>query len=215
MGEPLTDARIRIYAEDLSNLSRPQLEIAFKRARLELKFFPKISELCELAGAKEQDARTVEGEAAWKFLNDYLGKWGVDLMPFYSAGKRIDPPALPSKIQYALRRIGGLSGLNQVTAESRPFMLRDFLEAYQRAPIAESLAPQMENMFGSKKLLGQLKQLSSFTGSHRKSEDHRLPLRIKRVPEPLTDAQIRDRREMLRQQAEFLRSKTMSAAAGV
>ena len=58
-------------------------------------------------------------------------------MPLHSEGKIIDPPALPSRIEYALRRIGGLRGLNQVTADSRPFMYKDFCGAYNQAPIAE------------------------------------------------------------------------------
>src|SRR5438552_11065737 len=80
-------------------------------------------------------------------------------MPLHSEGKIIDPPALPSRIEYALRRIGGLRGLNQVTADSRPFMYKDFCGAYNQAPIAESLSPQLAESFGTSRLLGQPKQL--------------------------------------------------------
>jgi hypothetical protein len=160
-GQDLTDARLRLYAEDLSELTRQQLEIAFVRVRQELKFFPQISELRELAGAKSEDLRKVEAAAAWNYSLDYLRKWGVDRMPVYSGGKRIDPPPLLPQVEYALRRIGGLPGLNQITAESRPFMQKDFTEAYWQALIAESLAPELESMFGEKQLLGQVKRLIS------------------------------------------------------
>ncbi|MGB8781814.1 MAG: hypothetical protein WCD02_01775, partial [Terriglobales bacterium] len=113
MGETVSPERMKIYAGDLADLDRSQLEVAFTRARRELKFFPRISELRDLAGVAAKDVRNVETEAAWKFVNDYLRKWGVDLMPIYSGGKRIEAPALPPRIAYALRRIGGLCGLNQ------------------------------------------------------------------------------------------------------
>jgi hypothetical protein len=141
-GCELTAARLRVYVEDLSALPQAQLEIALTRARRELRFFPKIAELREFAGAKAEDIRSVEAEAAWKFASDYLRKWGVERLPFYSGGKRLDAPALPSRIEYALRRIGGLRGLNQVTEQSRPFVFKDFVEAFHLAPMAESLAPQ-------------------------------------------------------------------------
>src|SRR5207248_7308072 len=51
MGEPLTASRLQIYANDLSDLSEKQIVVASLRARQELRFFPKIAELRELAGA--------------------------------------------------------------------------------------------------------------------------------------------------------------------
>jgi hypothetical protein len=203
-GEELTEQRLRIYVEDLSDLTRPQLEPAFVRARRELKFFPQISELRELAGAMPEDARKVEVDAAWNYVLDYLRKWGVDRMPLYSGGKRIDPPALPHRIEYALRRIGGLWALNQITAESRPFMQKDFAEAYQQAPVAESLAPRLESMFGDKRLLGQVKQLTSgarMEATARSSEQASkvAPPTIKRVTEPPSPEQMRDRASVQKQ----------------
>jgi hypothetical protein len=193
-----------VYAQDLSELARPQLEIAFGRARRELKFFPKISELLELAGAKPEDARKVEADAAWNHALNYLRKWGVDRMPVYSGGKRIDAPTLPPRIEFALRRVGGLWGLNQITSESRPFVQKDFTEAYQQAPIAESLAPQLGSMFGDKKLLGQVKQLMSgakmdATAGTAGRASKLPPLTIKRVTDPLGPVQMRDRAAVQKQ----------------
>jgi hypothetical protein len=51
MGESLTPSRLEIYLTDLADLSREQLEMACWRARRELRFFPKIAELREFAGA--------------------------------------------------------------------------------------------------------------------------------------------------------------------
>jgi hypothetical protein len=214
-GEPMTPERLRIYSEDLCTLAHADLVIAFERARQELKFFPKLAELRELAGAKPQDLRNIEAEAAFKFVCDYLRKWGVDLIPLWQGGKLIEAPPLPSRVDYALRRIGGLRYLNQITAESRPFMQRDFVEAYNQAPLAESLAPQLQEMFGERKLLGEVKLLTSgmaMDSPGPQTDQVRTPpplkvLRPKSIPRTMTQAEVRDRREMLRQQAEVLAAK--------
>jgi hypothetical protein len=201
--EKMSPQRLQIYTGDLADLNQDQLKLAFTRARRECKFFPKIAELRELAGAGAEHARRVEAAAAWNYVHEYLRQWGVERMPFYKSGQRIDPPTLPPRIAYALRRIGGLRGLNQVSDESRPFMYKDFCQAYELAPTAEQLEPQLQGMFGAQNLLaGTVKQLS--TGRPMELASTPGPVQSfkpKSIPEPLTDAQIRDRRQMLKRQA--------------
>jgi hypothetical protein len=48
-GETLTDQRQEIYCGGLADIQQSQLGIAFRRARYELKWFPKLAELRELA----------------------------------------------------------------------------------------------------------------------------------------------------------------------
>jgi hypothetical protein len=50
-GERLTDQRQDIYCAGLADIDQDQLQVAFRRARYELKWFPKLAELRELAGA--------------------------------------------------------------------------------------------------------------------------------------------------------------------
>ena len=50
-GEPLTDQRQDIYFGGLADIPQDQLRVAFRRARYELKWFPKLAELRGLAGA--------------------------------------------------------------------------------------------------------------------------------------------------------------------
>jgi len=201
-GEAMTPARLKIYAADLVDLGRPRLEAAFVRARRECRFFPKIAELRDLAGAAAKDQRDVEAEGAWKWANDYLHKWGVDLMPLWSNGKTIEAPAIPARIQYALRRIGGIRALNQVTEKNRPFMFKDFCEAYNLAPVADLLMPQLIAKFPIAE--GQVKQLGDGTNGEIKPAPVRT-FAAKAIPQPLSDEQLRDRREMLARQAASLR----------
>ena len=204
MGESLSPERLQIYAADLADLDHSQLGVAFGRARRECRFFPQIAELRELAGVAVKDTRNVEAEATWKWSNDYLRKWGVDLMPVYSGGKRIEAPEIPQRIAYALRRIGGLSGLNQITADSRPFMFKDFCEAYNLAPIADSLTPQLTVKFPIAE--GHVKQLGDGTlEQQREIKPVVLTPTAKAFPQsPETDEQRRAQRERLKAQADEL-----------
>jgi len=57
-GKPFTVQRLEIYARDLAALPPDPLSSALLRARHELRFFPKVAELCELAG--QQSPKSVK-----------------------------------------------------------------------------------------------------------------------------------------------------------
>jgi len=140
-GEKVSPQRLQIYAGDLADLDQRQLEIAFRRARTELKFFPKISELRELAGLSSKDQSKVEAAAAFQLVIRHLERNGID------AGVR----SLPTAAQYAVRRCGGLATFNRrLDDSSYPFLQRDFCEAYMQAPIAETMAAQLGSSLGLK-----------------------------------------------------------------
>jgi len=159
-GESLTVERVEIYVGGLVDIPRERLETAFRRALYELKWFPKLSELRDLSGSNADDRKKVEAQAAWDYVNEYLRKWGVDQLPVRSGGKWITAPPLEPRLEYAIRRIGGLWRLNQVTDESYPFIYRDFCEAYTLAPVAELMSPQLLEQFGPRNLLGDVRQLA-------------------------------------------------------
>jgi hypothetical protein len=54
-GETVTEQRQEIYCGGLVEIPQDQLRVAFRRARYELKWFPKLAELRELAGVSLQD----------------------------------------------------------------------------------------------------------------------------------------------------------------
>jgi hypothetical protein len=169
--EPLTEERVEIYARGLADIPQDRLEVSFQRALRELTWFPKVAELRKLAGLDSDDETKVEADAAWNYANEYLRKWGVDLLPVYSGGRKITPPPLDARSEYALRRIGGLWALNQVDIQNRPFMYRDFCEAYTLAPVAELMASPLLQQFGEHKLLGNVKQLTRAKAMEHQSED--------------------------------------------
>lgn len=55
-GEAITEQRQEIYCAGLADLPQSKLQVAFRRARYELRFFPKLAELRELAGASPDNA---------------------------------------------------------------------------------------------------------------------------------------------------------------
>jgi hypothetical protein len=66
-GEALTEQRQEIYCGGLADISQDRLQVAFRRARYELKWFPKLAELRELAGALGGDLKDSRPgpEEAW------------------------------------------------------------------------------------------------------------------------------------------------------
>jgi hypothetical protein len=209
-GEPITPERLRLYADDLlCDLSKEQLQTALIRARRDLRFFPKIAELRDLAGMNAKETQQVEANAAWEYANRYLKRHGVVKYDLE------DRPALPPRIEYALRRIGGLWGLNQVTTESYPFKYKEFCEAYELAPVADFFALQLEEKFPVKQLLGDSQLQLAVEKAHKQvsvQPTSRPQFLAKKIPEPPTESQISDRREMLRQQRDKLQRKPVIAA---
>jgi hypothetical protein len=204
-GEAVTEERMVIYARDLVDIPRDRLDTAFQRARRERTFFPKIAELRALASSRSQDENKVEANAAWDYVNEYLRKWGVDLLSLYSGGKVTTPPPLDARIDYALRRIGGLRALNQVDIDKRPFMYRDFCEAYALAPVAELLALPLQRQFGGEKLQGSIKLLTEAKSMERHAEDSEAQMDGRSVQRG--DAWYAKRRAELKRQADELLAK--------
>lgn len=158
-GESLTVERVEIYTDGLVDISQDRLRVAFRRALYESNFFPRLAELRHLAGSNAEDEKKVEAQAAWSYVNEYLRKWGTEKLPIRSAGQWVTAPPLEPRLEYALRQIGGLWRLNQVSEQTYAFVFRDFCEAYALAPVADLMAPQLLEQFGDLKLAGNIKQL--------------------------------------------------------
>jgi hypothetical protein len=157
-GEPLTLERAEIYVGGLADILQERLKAGFRRSLYELKFFPRLAELRDLSGWSVEEEKKVEAQAAWQQVNEYLRKWGVEKLPIRSGGKWITAPPLEPRLEYAVRQIGGLWRLNQVTDETFHFMFRDFCEAYMLAPVAELMAPELLQQFSVRELAGRVKE---------------------------------------------------------
>jgi hypothetical protein len=213
-GEKLSPQRLQIYAADLADLDRQQLEVAFRRARRECRFFPKIAELRQLAGADPAEQLQAEAHAAWdevmKFVqnfvsNDVFGNFG----PEHGWHPR-NYPRLSDRILDTVRRTGGWKVYKCTTDEDFPFVQKRFLEEYEawtaveQVPTSRLLAETPQLQLVGKDIDQPVR--AELTKDTKPAADV-IPFKLKSIPEPLTDAQIRDRREMLRQQAASLPSR--------
>jgi hypothetical protein len=196
---------VEIYARALVDVPRDRLNVAFQRALRELTFFPKVAELRNLAVSSSDDEKNVEANAAWDYVNEYLRKWGVDLLPLYSGGKVVTPPPLNARTDYALRGIGGLRALNQVDINKLPFIRRDFCEAYALAPVAELMALPLQQQFGEDKLQGNVKQLTEAKSMEHHTEQPELQKDA--PPVERSGEWYAERRAELKRQADELLAK--------
>jgi hypothetical protein len=133
--EPLTPARIRVYVQDLADLSPEQLAVGFARARRGLKFFPRISEIRELAGATAEGNEDAEARAAWDVLMSFVSCYvQSDVFGNYSPdqGCRTTPmPVLSQRILDTVRRTGSWRAFKCMTFSDFPFQQKRFFEEFK------------------------------------------------------------------------------------
>lgn len=198
--ESLTPVRLRVYAENLSDIGRPQLAQAFYRALRELTFFPKIAELRKLAGADDGLRTELEAEQAWQAVERDLARRGMDASA-----------ALGDRTEYAIRAAGGRRAINasfsaSITAEQ--FTKKAFVEAFQNYEVAEHLglaqlpAPVADKL--RQIASGERKALPAVPRSETKPPITKV---AKPIPQPLSDAEVDARRALLARQAQELATR--------
>jgi hypothetical protein len=234
-GERVSPQRLEIYARELADVNRAHLEVAFARARRESKFFPKIAEVRELAGeATERDRGDVEANAAFQAVIHGLERNGVD------AGIRHLPDRVQFAVrqcgglfQFNQRlqvQYGDDENPSRLEWRSEIFLRKDFVAAYKSYSVHKSTLPELTEKglnalpAPARRFLGEGQQKPALCGSCGGKIKSAAPPPARgtqlptakyafTIPEALTPAQIRDRREILRQQAEFLKAKKSAEGA--
>jgi hypothetical protein len=216
--EPLTPESLAMYVESLADLSDDQILLGVGRAVRELEWFPKPAKLRELAGAEgsvtDQDARARE---AWDSMIQFVAKYvGNDVYGNYGPEHGWYPKTFPDpgqKISDTVRRTGGWRTYKCMTKEDFPFTQKRFLEEYAAWTAVEQIS--------STKSLPQItrlqlvsKPMTTSKVSLPRTEPTEVPvLKAKPITVPMTDAELCDRRKLLRQQAELLAGSSSKNAA--
>ena len=166
-------------------------------------YFPTIKKLRDCCAVSEEKLQRAGSEAAWLYVREHVRKFSS----IYSH----NAPKLPPRIAYATRVVGGLYQIEYCPDDSLPFMRKDFCAAWERYPESSAafdsllLAAPLESP--QPKLLqgpDAYKAVKPLTIGDAMSEIGK----VKHTAiHELTDAEIEDRREMLRQQAETLKKK--------
>jgi hypothetical protein len=217
--EPVTPECLAMFVESLADLSDDQIRLCVGHAFRELKWFPKPAELRELAGASQQQGQGAEARKAWDVLTRFVKKYvSNDVYGNFGPQHGWYPksyPKLSDRILDTVRRTGGWKVYACMTGEDFPFVQKRFFEEYATWAAVEQIEPG--------KLLTEMPQLhliakpmDPLTISERTPMAQSVDVpafRPKAISERLTNAQLRDRREMLRQQATAMAAK-FGAPAG-
>jgi hypothetical protein len=206
--EPLTAECLAMYVESLADLSDEQIRLSIGRAIRELKWFPKPAELRELVGSNPKQEKDAEGRKAWDVVTQFVTKYvGNDVHGNYGPEHGWYPksyPKLSDRILGAVRRTGGWRLYKSMTEKDYPFQQKRFLDEYEAWTAVEQIAPS--------RLLTEMPRLRLVAKpmdpprsvEPKVERPEASAFKPTSIPVPLTNAQLRDRREMLRQQAASL-----------
>jgi hypothetical protein len=206
-GESLTPARLKIYADNLTDIDRARLAAAFRRAVRERTFFPKVAELRKLADADDELRTNLEAENAWQLVERDLADNSKNARPH-----------LDARTEYAIRAAGGRLGINAVYSASitdEAFTKKRFVEAFKNYDAAQNLGLDSLQLPGgiTANLLsgGARKALAITRQQHGENRPHQFRPALKAMPNPLSDEEIEARRALLREQAEQLCTQVVTA----
>ena len=210
--EPLTAELLAMYVESLTDLSDEQIRVCVGRAIRELKWFPKPAELRELVSYNPEEEQDAEARAAWDVVVDFTDKYiQSDPQGCYVVDqgvRRVPPPVLSQRILDTVRRTGGWRAYKLMDAADLPHQQRRFMAEFKAWAAVEQI-PVSRFLTELPRLQLVAKPMDPLRITESKQEQQKAPAhKTKAIREPLTDAQLRDRREMLRQQTTSFATST-------
>jgi hypothetical protein len=196
--------------------------LALNRCMRECRFPVRLPDIFLRIPGSEVPKIEAEMRAAWDVLIQFVNKWCrwndgyFDGENSHVVSARIEPgaPELPQRITDTVRRTGGWATYLRMEPCDFPFQQKRFFEEYQAWLAVERVLPDLAKVLQLPE--AQIKQLTgsrTMDNAAQKStaaSNLDVPVKTpapKSVPEPLTSEQLRDRREMLRQQVETLKAK--------
>jgi hypothetical protein len=203
---------LALMAEILSeSATNGQIESALTRCARECRYPVRLSDILQRIPGLEVPESEAEARKAWDVLMGFVSKYvGNDVYGIFSPEHGWYPksyPKLSHCILDTVRRTGGWKIYKCMTDGDFPYVQRRFFEEYAAWAAVEQVAPD--------KLLMERPQLQLVAKPIGLPKAEMQPKQagqrvvIKKIPEPPTQAQIRDRREMLRR-AESLSKNTLS-----
>jgi hypothetical protein len=202
--------------------SLDSIELALERCMKECRFPVRLPDIFIRIPGAEVPEIEAEMRAAWDVLIKFVNKrcrWNdgyFDGENSHVFSARVEPgaPELPHRITDTVRRTGGWAAYLRMEPSDFPFQQKRFFEEYKAWAAVERVLPDL-----AKALQLPEAQIEQLTGSRTMDNAARNPAvssnldspvktsTPKSVPEPPTSEQLRDRREMLCQQAETLKEK--------
>jgi len=181
-----------------------EIDGALTRCARERRYPIRLPDILQRIQGQEIPQLEAEGRKAWDLVTSFVSKWvQADVEGNYQITRGVrssDPPKLAQRILDTVRRTGGWRAYKCMTNDDFPFQQKRFLEEYEAWTAVEQIVPS--------KLLSEMprlqlvaKQMDPLRITEPKQEQPEAStIKSKSIPEPLTDAQIRDRRQILQQQ---------------
>lgn len=184
-----------------------QIAHAMTRCTRECRYPVRLPDLLQRIPGQEIPAVEAEMRAAWDVLIKFVNKWcrwdegyfDGESVHVVSAHVEKGAPELPQHIVDTVRRTGGWAVYLRMEPRDFPFQQKRFFDEYEAWTAVEKVLPDMAKVLqltGAKTL-----QLVKPMDPRAVRNPDPMSAVAKRIPEPLTDAQLADHREMLRQQA--------------
>jgi hypothetical protein len=171
--QPLTEYQAKVHLKEWGLIAN---EVGFRKLEQAVKdvlrndssWFPNLADIRRRAGMDQERSDKVEADAAWDMVRAHNRKWaGVGRMFLGRDTETGEPqyetaPRLPSRVEYAVRAVGGLDAIDNVRRDSEPFMRDKFTDAFLRAPLAETYngmqlgVPEVMNQLSS---IGQSRRM--------------------------------------------------------
>ncbi len=211
---PEEPGALALMAEILTeNASDDQINRALTKCGHECRYPVRLPDILQRIPGQEIPRLEAECRKAWDVVTQFVAKYvSNDVHGNYGPqhgwyAKTF--PKLSDRILHTVRRTGGWRAYKVMGDDDFPFQQKRFFEEYAAWTAVERV--------GSEHLLTASPQLKQLFGTHAiessvETKRVQVPtLPAKKIPVPLTDAEIRDRREMLRQQAARCRREDTSS----
>lgn len=195
-------------AEMLANAGTDeQISIALNRCARECKFPVRIPDILQRIPGQEIPQLEAEGRRAWDVVEEFIRRYvDCDVHGNYGPEHGWYPksfPQLSQRILDTVRRTGGWRTYKCMTDEDYPHQQKRFFEEYEAwSAVEQTSLPKLLKEMRGLQLIGKME-----TPKPEPTAEPATKATIKKVPEPLTEAELRDRRDLLRQQRDNLLQK--------
>jgi hypothetical protein len=175
------------------------------RCANECRYPVRLPDILQRISGHEVPQLEAEARRAWDVVTAFVAKYvSNDVHGNYGPehGWYNNFPTLSDRILDTVRRSGGWKTYKCATDEDFPFVQKRFFEEYEAWTAVEQIdMRKLLTQIPGLQLVGTVKAMNAAPRVETSP-----PALVKKIPAPLTDAQLRDRREILRQQAERCRS---------
>jgi hypothetical protein len=199
---PEATGALNAMAADLlaERVAFAEISEALNRCRKECRFPVRLPDIWQRIPGREVSQVEAEMRAAWDVVVRYANKWLRWNCERTHACPDGDAPQLAQQIVDCVRRSGGWSAYLSRDPESAPFLQKRFFDEWKAWTATEPIvnanvraalsAPQIKQLSNGK----QMEKPAPRPATNK-------PQLMREITQQLTEEQIRDRKEMLRQQA--------------